>query len=123
MDRQFLPCPLPDTLILDNSPEIAGTALDAWAPQHGYICTVFNRGSRCQNSFIESFNGRFRDECLNEHWFLTLQKAQLAIEAYRREYKKVWTHSAIVDVTHMEFIRNHYDQAQADQEATSLALV
>jgi putative transposase len=80
-------------------------------------------GKPVQNAFIESFNGKFRDECLNEHWFLSLQEAQLVIEAWRREYNEERTHSSIGDVTPMEFIHNHHDQPQAAQEATSLAVV
>jgi transposase InsO family protein len=68
-------------VILDNGPEFAGTALDAWAAQHGVHLHFIQPGKPVQNAFIESFNGKFRDECLNEHWFLTLQEAQLVIEA------------------------------------------
>ncbi|MER3422547.1 MAG: hypothetical protein C4293_04240, partial [Nitrospiraceae bacterium] len=55
-------------LILDNGPEFAGTALDAWACQHGVALHLTQPGKPVQNACIESFNGRFRDECLNEHW-------------------------------------------------------
>jgi putative transposase len=54
-------------------PEFAGTALDAWAAQHGVSLRFIQPGKPVQNAFIESFNGKFRDECLNEHWFLTLR--------------------------------------------------
>jgi putative transposase len=76
-----------------------------------------------QNAFIESFNGKFRDECLNEHWFLTLQEAQLMIEAWRREHNEERTHSAIGNLTPMEFINHHHNQPQTAQESTSLAVV
>jgi putative transposase len=93
-------------LILDNGPEFAGTALDAWAAQHGVHLHFIQPGKPVQNAFIESFNGKFRDECLNEHWFLTLQEAQLVIEAWRREYNEERTHSGIGDLTPQEFIHN-----------------
>ena len=93
LDRLFLTRPLPDTLTLDNGPEFAGTALDAWAVQHGAHLHCIQPGKRVQNARIESFNRKFLDGCLNEHWFLTLQKAQLVIEAWRREYKEDRTHS------------------------------
>lgn len=64
-------------------------------------------GKPVQHAFIESFNGKFRDECLNEHWFVTLQEAQLVIEAWRREYNEERTHSAVGDVTPQGFILNH----------------
>jgi len=123
LDRLFATRPLPDTLILDNGPEFAGTALDAWAVQHGVHLHFIQPGKPVQNAFIESFNGKFRDECLNEHWFLTLQEAQLVIEAWRREYNEERTHSAIGNLTPMEFINHHHNQPQTAQESTSLAVV
>ena len=123
LDRLFLTRPLPETLILDNGPEFAGTALDAWAAQHGVHLHFIQPGKPVQNAFIESFNGKFRDECLNEHWFLTLQEAQLVIEAWRREYNEERTHSTIGDVTPQEFINNYQNGAHLTQELTSLAVV
>ena len=76
-----------------------------------------------QNAFIESFNGKFRDECLNEHWFMTLQEAQLVIEAWRREYNEERTHSSIGDVTPQEFITHHQNGSHLTQARTSSALV
>jgi putative transposase len=123
LDRLFLTRPLPETLILDNGPEFAGTALDAWAAQHGVHLHFIQPGKPVQNAFVESFNGKFRDECLNEHWFLTLQEAQLVIEAWRREYNEERTHSTSGDVTPQEFIHNYHNGAQLMQEFTSSALV
>jgi putative transposase len=123
LDRLFTTRPLPETLILDNGPEFAGTALDAWAAQRGVHLHFIQPGKPIQNAFIESFNGKFRDECLNEHWFLTLQEAQLVIEAWRREYNEERTHSTIGDMTPLEFINNHQNTSHAAQESTSLALV
>lgn len=123
LDRVFLTRPLPETLILDNGPEFAGTALDAWAAQHGVQLHFIQPGKPVQNAFIESFNGKFRDECLNEHWFLTLQEAQRVIEAWRREYNEERTHSTIGDVTPHEFIRNHQTGAHPAQDLTTLAVV
>jgi putative transposase len=123
LDRLFTTRPLPDTLILDNGPEFSGTALDAWAVQRGVHLHFIQPGKPVQNAFIESFNGKFRDECLNEHWFLTLQEAQLMIEAWRREHNEERTHSAIGNLTPMEFINHHHNQPQTAQESTSLAVV
>ena len=64
LDRLFVGRPLPETVILDNGPEFAGTALDAWAGQHGVQLHFIQPGKPVQNAFIESFNGKFRDECL-----------------------------------------------------------
>jgi len=123
LDRLFAERPLPETVILDNGPEFAGTALDAWADHHGVRLHFIQPGKPVQNAFIESFNGKFRDECLNEHWFLTLQEAQVVIEAWRREYNEERTHSTIGDVTPLEFIKNHQNTAHAAPASTSLALV
>jgi putative transposase len=123
LDQLFLTRPLPETLMLDNGPEFAGTALDAWAAQHGVHRHFIQPGKPVQNAFIESFNGKFRDECLNEHWFLTLQEAQLVVEAWRREYNEDRTHSTIGDVTPQEFIRNYQVGTHVAQESTSLAVV
>lgn len=79
-------------------------------------------GKPVQNAFIESFNGKCRGECVNEHWFLTLQEAQVVIETWRPEDSEEQTHSANGDVTSMEFIKHHQDRSQAAQEATSLSL-
>lgn len=123
LDQVFAGRPLPEVLMLDNGPEFAGNALDAWACQHGVTLHFIQPGKPVQNAFIESFNGKFRDECLNEHWFVTLQEAQIVIEAWRREYNEERTHSTIGDVTPMEFIKNHQHRPQAAQESTALTLV
>ena len=60
---------------------------------------------------------------MHEHWFLTVQEAQVVIEAWCREYNEERTHSIIGDVTPMEFIKHHQDRAQAAQELTSWAVV
>jgi putative transposase len=123
LDRLFAERLLPDVFMLDNGPEFSGHALDAWAFQRGVTLHFIQPGKPVQNAFIESFNGKFRDECLNEHWFVTLQEAQVVIEAWRREYNEERTHSTLGDVTPMEFINNHQDRSQTPQESTSLALV
>ena len=123
LDRLFVGRSLPETVTLDNRPEFAGTALEAWAGQRGVRLHLIQPGKPVQNASIESFNSKFRDECLNEHWFLPLQEAQVVIEAWRREYNEERTHSTIGDVTPMEFIQLYQHRTQAAQESTSLALV
>ena len=94
-----------------------------WAHAHTVTLRLIEPGKPNQNAYIESFNGRLRDECLNEQWFLTLQEAQLVIEAWRREYNEERTHSAIGDVTPQEFIRNHQAGVYRAQDSTTLAVV
>ena len=79
---------LPRILRTDNGPEFCGRAMLTWAHERGVTLRLIDPGKPNQNAFIESFNGRFRDECLNEHWFTTLAHAQAIIEAWRHEYNE-----------------------------------
>ena len=90
---------LPETIVMDNGPEFAGQTLDAWAYLRGVKLRFIEPGKPIQNAFIESFNGKFRDECLNEHWFVSLADAQRLIEAWRVDYNTVRPHSALDDQT------------------------
>ena len=95
--------PLPRSIVVDNGPEFASQALDQWAHQHGVTLDFIQPGKPVQNAFVESFNGRLRDECLNEQWFLTLADARFVVETWRREYNEVRPHSALGDQTPREF--------------------
>jgi len=94
---------LPEVMVMDNGPEFAGKALDAWAYQRGVNLQFIEPGKPVQNAFIESFNGRFRDECLNEHWFISLEDARRKIEAWREDYNQVRPHSSLGNQTPQEF--------------------
>jgi putative transposase len=87
----------------DNGPEFAGQALDVWAYEQGLKLHFIAPGKPLQNAFIESFNGKMRDECLNEHWFRTLAEARQTIEAWRRDYNQVRPHSSLGNRTPQEF--------------------
>ncbi len=76
-------------------PEFAGRTLDAWAYQRGVALCFIRPGKPIENAYVESFNGKFRDECLNEHWFLNMVDAQIVIEAWRLDYNTVRPHSAL----------------------------
>lgn len=79
---------LPQVLRTDNGPEFCGRAMLTWAHERGLTLRLIEPGKPDQNAYIESFNGRFRDECLNEHWFTSLAHAQAVIETWRREYNE-----------------------------------
>lgn len=79
---------LPKALRTDNGPEFCGRAMLTWAHERGVALRLIEPGKPNQNAYIESFNGRFRDECLNEHWFTSIGYAQVVIEAWRREYNE-----------------------------------
>ena len=78
----------PEVIAVDNGPEFTGKAMDQWAYQRGVELHFIEPGKPNQNAFIESFNGRFRDECLNEHWFTDLTDAEEKIEAWRIDYNE-----------------------------------
>lgn len=85
----------PKAIRTDQGPEFTGRALDQWAYQHGVELKLIQPGKPTQNAFIESFNGRFRDECLNEHWFHTLGHARAVIQQWRTDYNECRPHSRL----------------------------
>jgi putative transposase len=85
----------PKILVTDNGPEFTGQAFIAWAGRCGTTLHFIEPGQPVQNAYIESFNGKFRDECLNEHWFLSLMDARQTIEAWRQDYNTKRPHSAL----------------------------
>jgi len=101
---------LPAAIRTDQGPEFTGKALDQWAYQNGVQLKLIEPGKPTQNAFIESFNGRFRDECLNDHWFTTLAEARIRIAASRRDYNEHRPHSALNYQTPAEFAASHRQQ-------------
>ena len=95
----------PKTIRVDNGPEFISKELDLWAWNHGVILDFSRPGKPTDNAFIESFNSRFRQECLNASWFLNLNDARLKIESWRREYNTARPHSAIGNKTPAEFAK------------------
>jgi len=93
----------PELIVCDNGPEFAGKTLDAWAYQAGVKIHFIRPGKPVENGYIESFNGKFRDECLNNHWFLDLDDAKTKVEAWRRDYNEVRPHSSLGDLTPQEY--------------------
>jgi len=85
----------PDELVLDNGPELTGRALDEWAVARGVRLRFIDPGKPSQNGFVESFNGRFRDECLDQSWFTSLADARAAVEDWRVDYNGGRPHSAL----------------------------
>jgi transposase InsO family protein len=86
LDRLAVERGLPAVLRTDNALEFCGRAMLTWAHARGVTLRLIAPGKPTQNAYIESFNGRLRDECLNEHWFTSVAHAQVLIEAWRREY-------------------------------------
>jgi putative transposase len=94
---------LPEEIVLDNGPEFIGRALDQWAYTRGVRLHFIAPGKPVQNAHIESFHGRFRDECLNESSFVTLADARRIIEAWRQDYNAVRPHRSLGYLTPEEF--------------------
>lgn len=93
----------PKQVMTDNGPEFTGSALDAWAYARDVKLHFIEPGKPAQNGYIESFNGKFRDECLNDNWFVGLPDARRLIEAWRRDYNEERPHSALGYLTPAEF--------------------
>jgi putative transposase len=96
--------PFPREIVMDNGPEFTSLALDQWAHRRGVHLRFIRPGKPVENCFIESFNGRFRDECLNENWFLDLKDARRKIEAWRVDYNSTRPHSSLGQLTPEEFL-------------------
>ena len=106
---------VPKLLFCDNGSEFAGQAMDLWAYQNNAKIDFSRPGKPTDNAFIESFNGTFRDECLNVHWFETLLEAKQLIETWRREYNESRPHRALGERTPSEFA----SQFAASRELTA----
>ena len=101
----------PKTIVVDNGPEFAGKALDAWAYENGVGLHFIAPGKPVQNAYIESFNGKFRDECLNEHWFSSIDEVGAIVEAWRQDYNTVRPHSSLGYRTPDQAVREEKDLA------------
>jgi putative transposase len=85
----------PVQIVLDNGPELISRVLAAWAHEHDVTLHFIDPGKPIQNAHCESFHGRVRDECLNEHWFLSLGDARQIVEDWRQDYNQDRPHSAL----------------------------
>ena len=85
--------------MVDNGPEFTSRVLDQWAYARGVELHFIQPGKPVQNAFVESFNGKFRDECLNQNWFVSLADACRSIGVWRLDYNRVRPHSSLGDLT------------------------
>ena len=101
----------------DNGPEFTSRAFLAWTHTHGIRHILIEPGKPMQNGYIESFNGKFRDECLNEQWFESLSQARECIARWRQDYNEVRPHSSLGRIPPALFARQHRQRAggAADQ--------
>lgn len=96
----------PKSITVDNGPEFVSNALDQWAHAHGVTLYFSRPGKPVDNAFIESFNGRLRDECLNTNWFYGLEHARELVDEWLRDYNEERPHSSLAGLTPAEYERN-----------------
>jgi putative transposase len=104
LDRAISRYGKPNVITCDNGPEFTANHFDAWAYARGIKIDFIAPGKPIQNALCESFNGSFRDECLNASWFQTLVQARHQIESWRRDYNEARPHSSIGDITPTEYV-------------------
>ena len=106
----------PSTIRVDNGPEFISKSLDWWAYFNDVELDFSRPGKPTDNAYIESFNGRFRQECLNQHWFLSMTDAQQRIDQWRKDYNEQRPHSALDNRTPKEFA-NLFFQASLKEKS------
>lgn len=118
LDRLVAERGRPARIVLDNGPEFTGRELDRWAYEHEVELAFIQPGKPIQNAFVESFNGTMRNECLNEHWFLTLADARSIIENWRIDYNLNRPHSSLGGMTPSEFAASLTPRGERNQPQT-----
>jgi putative transposase len=103
LERLFAARGRPEEIRVDHGPEFVCRALNAWCEQRRVLLRFIDPGRPMQNGFVESFNGKFRDECLNANWFLSVRSARRIIESWRLDYNGQRPHSSLAYRTPNEF--------------------
>jgi putative transposase len=98
-------------IFCDNGTEFVSAAMDLWAHTNGVTLDFSRRGKPTDNAAIESFNGRFRLECLNVHWFESMEDAEAKIEAWRQDYNENHPHRALRGLSPNEYARQRILEA------------
>jgi len=96
---------IPESIRVDNGPEFISRDLDLWSYWNKVKLDFSRPGKPTDNAYIESFNARFRLECLNEHWFLSLEDAREKIESWREDYNQHRPHSSLDNLTPVAFAK------------------
>jgi putative transposase len=119
LDRVLGDRPGPRSITVDHGTEFQSRALEDWAYRRGVQLDFICPGKPVENPFIESFNGRLRDECLNVHQFASLAEAQAIIEAWRVDYNTRRPHSSLGHLTPSEFASQRQDEQNAEEVVCS----
>jgi len=109
----------PEAISVDNGTEFVSKAMDAWAYAHGVRLDFIRPCRPVENAFIESFNGRLRDECLNSHVFGSVAEAQALLDVWRDDYNRVRPDSALQDRTPMEWAQ-HVTESREPRDSVSI---
>jgi len=117
LDRVLVGAEVPRSITVDHGTEFQSRALEDWAYRRGVQLDFIRPGKPVENAFIESFNGRLRDECLNVQQFSSIADAREKIEAWRLDYNQRRPHGSLGHLTPNEFV--HQGQAQRNAEAAS----
>ncbi len=117
LERAIKQYGLPKIICVDNGPEFSGRALDQWAHQNGVRLQFSRPGKPTDNAMIETFNAKVRAECLDQHWFESLEEAKQQLEAWRREYNEERPHSSLNNLTPAEFADAWQQQQQPKKAA------
>ena len=120
IDRLIKERGVPKRIQCDNGSEFVSRVMDRWAYENGVTMHFSRPGKPTDNAMIESFNGSFRDECLNVNWFLSLEDARDKIEKWRVEYNEFRPHSSLGDMSPSEFIEQHSESLE-NQKSNLLA--
>jgi putative transposase len=118
LDRAVATGTAPRSITVDHGTEFMSRALEDWAYQRGVQLDCIRPGKPVENAFIESFNGRLRDECLNVHQFTSIEDARAKIEAWRIDYNQRRPHGSLGHLTPDEYARQR--QMSLTAEAASL---
>lgn len=114
LDKVAMTYGLPEVIRVDNGPEFTSKALDQWAYENGVRLDFIRPGKPVENAFIESFNASFRNECLNVHWFQTIEEARHRIEQWRKEYNGYRPHSSLDNLTPAEYALKHEKEGTSE---------
>jgi len=113
----------PAAMRTDNGPEFTSRVFMGWIQAHGIRHILIEPGRPMQNGYIESFNGKFRDECLNEHWFETLAQARSTIAAWRQDFNEFRPHSSCRRMPPAQFAALHRQHAADAKQPTTEGIV
>lgn len=119
LDRMIKQHGKPQRIQVDNGPEFTSKAMLEWSYRKNIELDFTRPGKPTDNAFIESFNGTFRDECLNQNWFSTLAEARVVIESWRKEYNEDRMHSSLNYLTPKEFVKKERKRIQESRSVSN----